>query len=74
MGQRLGYDQMVALKDEIDERTYGAFVDYVIDQRSVEDVCRDHGISRNNLYTIKWRLTEKLATHMRALLGEEDGS
>lgn len=59
------------LRDEVDETTYLAFEAYVIDQRPVTEICDELGIKPNLLYTIKWRMTERVADKMRELLGDE---
>jgi len=56
------------LQREVEPVTYDAFVAYVIEQKSVEEVCNALNIKPNNLYTIKWRMTEKVAERMRMLL------
>lgn len=61
------------LQREVDAVTYEAFVAYVIEQKSVDEVCSALKIKPNNLYTIKWRMTDKVAERMRLLLdGEAD--
>jgi len=59
-----------ALRGETDERTFRAFERYVIDEQSAESVAAELGLSVNNVYTIKWRLTQKVAERMRELTGE----
>ncbi len=56
------------LRSEVAEVTYLAFQQYVIEQRPLEDVCRELRLTPNNVYTIKWRLTERVAAQMRELL------
>lgn len=58
------------LHDEVEESTYQAFVRYVIDQRSIEEVCEELHLQPNNVYTIKWRLTQRLQTKMGELLDD----
>jgi RNA polymerase sigma-70 factor (ECF subfamily) len=55
------------IRREVDDKTFRAFQLYVIDERAVEDVCRELEVSANRLYKIKWRLTQKLAEHMADL-------
>lgn len=59
------------LRAEVGEKSYQAFHAYVIEQRPAEDVCGELGLSPGNLYTIKWRLTERVAARMKELLGDE---
>lgn len=58
------------LRGEVDPTTYEAFRQYVIEQRPIEEVTRALGIKPNYVYTIKWRMTEKVSEKMRALLDE----
>jgi RNA polymerase sigma factor (sigma-70 family) len=57
-----------ALRNEVDERTYRAYEAYVIEERPLDDVCAELGLKPNNVYTIKWRLTQRVAGKMRELL------
>lgn len=61
-----------SLRAEMDETTYRAFQRYVIEEHPVERVCAEYNLTPNNLYTIKWRVTEKVAAKMRELLGDEE--
>ena len=58
------------LESEVGKQTYLAYRRYVLDQRPIEEVCQELGLSRNNVYTIKWRLTERISVRMKALLDE----
>ncbi len=58
------------LRDEVEEPTYLAFQHYVIEQWPIEKVCRELNMKANHVYTIKWRLTERIAAKMRELLGD----
>ncbi len=60
------------LKDEVDESTYKAFQFYVLEQRSIEDVCAELRMKPNNVYTIKWRMTEKVGAKMKELLDGDE--
>ena len=59
------------LRAELGERTYQAYVRYVIDQDPPEEICADLELSRGNLHTIKWRVTQRVAGKMQELLGAE---
>lgn len=61
------------LKRTVDPTTYAAFVAYVIEERPAEDICREFNLQPNNLYTIKWRLTQKVADRMRELTHDDAG-
>lgn len=58
------------LRAEVGERTFMAFEQYVIDERPAQEVADALGLSVDNLYTIKWRLTQKIAQRMRELTGD----
>ncbi|MCB9851712.1 MAG: sigma-70 family RNA polymerase sigma factor [Phycisphaerales bacterium] len=56
---------------EVEEKTFKAFVDYVIRERPVEDICADYGLNANQVHKSKYRLTKKLAEKMAILTGEK---
>ena len=56
-----------AVQAEVDDTTYRAFVGYVVEQRPIERVCEELNLKANNVYTIKWRLTERIAAKIREL-------
>lgn len=60
------------LRGQVDERTYAGFERYVIQQQPAEKVSGELELSVKNLYTIKWRLTQKIAERMRELTGEPE--
>jgi len=63
------------VRTEVDENTFVAFQRYVIDEWPVQRVCETMGMDRNQVYKIKWRITQKLQDKMRGLLdGEESTS
>ena len=55
---------------EVDESTFKAFRAYVLEEQPVEQVCRAHNMTRNQVQLIKWRVTNKLRQHMKILLGD----
>ena len=59
---------MRELRSEVEETTFRVFQRYVLDRQPIEQVCKDVNVTPNNVYTIKWRLTERIAAKMRALL------
>lgn len=63
-----------SLKNEVEEQTYLAFERYVLEQRPVQEVANELGLTTNHVYTIKWRLTEKVAAKMRELVEDADES
>lgn len=58
------------LRGEVDPATYRAFVAYVVEQRPAEELAAELGLSLGNLYTIKWRLTRRIAQLMHELTGD----
>jgi RNA polymerase sigma factor (sigma-70 family) len=56
------------LRAEVEETTYQAFVQYVVEQRPVEEVCAALHLAPGNVHTIKWRLTARVAARMRELV------
>lgn len=60
------------LKGEVDESTYKAFQLYVLEQKPIEEVCAGLSMTPNNVYTIKWRMTEKVGAKMKDLLDDDE--
>ena len=60
------------LKNEVKEEHFTAFVESAIEGVDTETVMKLHGISRNNLYQIRTRLTTKLRPLINAVLKEMD--
>ena len=58
-----------SLRAEVEPATFSAFRHYVIDQWPIERVCEELSLTPNNVYTIKWRLTEKIAARMKESAG-----
>jgi RNA polymerase sigma-70 factor (ECF subfamily) len=59
------------IRAEVDEETFTAFQHYVIDEWNADRVCETLNISRNKLYKIKWRVTERLREKMQRLIDGE---
>ncbi|MFN0138323.1 MAG: RNA polymerase sigma factor [Phycisphaerae bacterium] len=59
------------LRGEVQESTFGAFHEYVIEQKSVEETCARWNMNRNTLDGIKFRLTRKLRDILQDMLGAE---
>lgn len=59
------------LRGEVEESTFRAFEGYVIKQQPLAEVCTALNLTPANVYTIKWRMTERIAAKMKTLL---DGS
>ena len=58
------------LRDEVEPRTCDAYQRLALDGWSVEKVCRTFGITANNAYVIKSRLTVRLRELMAEIVGE----
>jgi RNA polymerase sigma-70 factor (ECF subfamily) len=56
------------VRTEVDENTFIAFQRYVIDEWPVQQVCEATGMDRNQVYKIKWSITQKLQGKMHRLL------
>ena len=59
------------VRSETDDRSFRAFVKYVIDEHPVSEVCRHFEIDRARLYKFKWRITQRLQQHMQEILGSD---
>ena len=60
------------MKPDVRPEHYAAFVASAVDGQDTESVMRLYGISRDNLYQIRKRLTEKLRETVAAVLDEMD--
>lgn len=60
------------IKPEVEESTFKAFCLYVLKEKSVEDVCKELGITPNQVYKSKWRITPKLHEKMHEILGQSE--
>lgn len=60
------------LRCEVEPKTYEAFRAYVVEQKPVDEVCAALNLKPNNVYTIKWRMTERVAAKMKELLGGDE--
>lgn len=60
------------LRNEVQDKTFQAFQRYVIEQRPLEEVCEAFDLKPNNVYTIKWRMTERIAARMKELTGDAE--
>jgi RNA polymerase sigma-70 factor (ECF subfamily) len=58
------------IRRQVQRSTYLAFKAYVIEERPVEEVCRELNMTRNQVQLIKWRLTRMLAEKMREEIGD----
>jgi RNA polymerase sigma-70 factor (ECF subfamily) len=59
------------VQEEIEASTFEAFRLYALEERSVDEVCRDLDLTPNQLYKIKWRVTQKIGEKMKALVEGE---
>ena len=62
------------LQPEVSEEHFAAFVESTIKDIDTETVTKLHGISRDNLYQIRARMTAKLKPLVEAVLKETDES
>jgi RNA polymerase sigma-70 factor (ECF subfamily) len=60
------------VQSEVNAETFAAFVKYVVEEQTVEEVCDEFSLTPNNLYKIKWRLTSKLNEKMNMLLDGDE--
>ena len=60
------------VKSEVEPQTYEAFRRYVIRQEPIERVAEALQLTENNMYKIKWRVTQKLQEKLSVLLGPEE--
>ena len=60
------------LRDEVEPQTCEAYQRLALDDWSVEKVCQTYGITANNAYVIKSRLTARLRELMAELIGESE--
>lgn len=60
-----------AVQKEVEEQTFEAFRLYVMQECPVEQVCDKLGVTANQVYKAKQRITEKLEERMRELVPEE---
>ncbi len=58
---------MKLVRQEVEPQTFQAFQRYVLDEQSVEQVCRELHMTANQVYKAKWRMTQKLTTRMLEL-------
>lgn len=60
------------LRAEVEDRSYRAFECYAIKEWPVKRIAEELGMTPNHVYTIKWRMTERIAAKMKALLGGDE--
>lgn len=58
------------LRDEVEPKTCEIYEQLVFDGWSIDQVCAAHGITSNNAYVIKSRLTARLRNMMTELIGD----
>jgi len=57
---------------EVEATTFETFKRHVLDECSVAQVCEELGVTPNQVYKAKWRLTQKLNDKMKELVGESE--
>jgi len=60
------------LRGQVEDSTFLAFQRYVMEQWPIERVCAELQMKPNQVYTIKWRMTEKIAAKMSELIDDSD--
>jgi RNA polymerase sigma-70 factor (ECF subfamily) len=60
------------VRHEVEDSTYKAFRAHVIDGWSVEKTCTEFSMNANQIYRIKWRVTQKLRERLHQLIGDID--
>lgn len=60
------------IKTEVEDSTFKAFVAYVMEERPIEEVCRQFDMSANQVHAIKSRITRRIRERMIELLGSEE--
>ncbi|MCP4591034.1 MAG: sigma-70 family RNA polymerase sigma factor, partial [bacterium] len=56
------------VRAEVEPTTFQVFHRYVLEECSVEDVCAELGVTPNQVYKAKWRLTQRVSEKMEELL------
>jgi RNA polymerase sigma-70 factor (ECF subfamily) len=56
---------------EIEPSTFKAFQRYVLEECPAEQVCQELQMTPNQVYKIKWRVTQKLNEILKDLLGDD---
>jgi RNA polymerase sigma factor (sigma-70 family) len=63
---------LLLVRAEVEEATFQAFQKYVIEERPVEEVCKALNLTTNQLYKVKWRVTQKLGEKMKELMADAE--
>lgn len=58
------------VRQEVEVRTFRAYQLYVVEQLSAEKVCRQLDLNTNQLYSIRWRINQKVREHLNRLTCE----
>ena len=58
---------LAEIREELGDKIYQAFHAYAIMERSVEEVCQQSEMSSNQLYKLKWKVTQALREKMKML-------
>ena len=61
---------LAQIQSVVDQKSYLAFESYVIEQIDAADVCRRFDLTRQQLYKLKWQMTQRLRHKMAGLLDE----
>ena len=60
------------IKSEVEKSTFEAFVAYVLEEKPIEEVCKEHGMTSNQVHAIKSRMIKRLSLRMAELSGEQE--
>jgi RNA polymerase sigma-70 factor, ECF subfamily len=60
------------VRDDIQDATYRAFHEYVLEERPIEEVCRRLSMNRAQIYAIKWRVSKMVEERMKWITGGAD--
>ncbi len=60
------------IRIEVEPASFDAFRRHVLEECPVQQVCEELQMTSNQVYKIKWRLTQKLSEKMRELLDDTE--
>jgi RNA polymerase sigma-70 factor (ECF subfamily) len=59
------------VRGAVEPSTFKAFERYVLDECPVDQVCDELNMTPNQIYKVKWRVTQKLNDTLKYLIGDE---
>lgn len=60
------------VRGEVEERSFQAYQLYVVEQRPAEKVCHQLDLNENQLYSIRWRINQKVREHLDRLTRDKE--